>query len=85
MLVDAAFVVVEELAAVFDDELVRTVQGKMEALGAQRNESLVFLPTQIDIGEGTATKRLAVSTAGGILQGTIEQQSVSSLFVTLVE
>jgi len=51
LLVDAAFVAIEELAAVFDDQFVWAVQGKMEAGGTQGLKPPVLVPGEIHVWE----------------------------------
>lgn len=65
LLVDTALVVMEEFAAVFYDQFVGAVQGKMKAIGTESRQPLIFLPGEIDIREGAATKRVALLAAGG--------------------
>ena len=82
IIVDAAPVAVEKLAAVFDDQLVGAVQGKMEAGCAQLFESQVLVPTEVDIRKGSSAKGSALAAAGRIVQGVVQQQTVSFVFVT---
>ena len=65
LLVDTALAVMEEFAAVLDDQFVGAVQGKMKPIGAESRQPLIFLPGEIDIREGAATKRVALLAAGG--------------------
>jgi hypothetical protein len=72
LLVDTALAVMEEFAAVFDDQFVGTVQRKMKPIGTESRQPLIFLPGEIDIRKGAATKRVALLAAGGSIQRMIK-------------
>lgn len=78
--IDAAPVADKKLAAVFDDQLVRPVNGKMEASSTDALKKLVFLPGEVDIGKGAATQGSTGAAAGRIIQRFVQQDSVPFVF-----
>jgi len=57
----------QKFTAVFDNQFVGAVQGKVEALGPESLQLLVFLPGQVDVGERSAAKRSALSATGCVI------------------
>lgn len=71
-LVNAAPVADKKLTAVFDDQLVWTVNGEMEPSRTHALKKLVFLPGEVDIGEGAATQCSTGAAAGRIIQRLVQ-------------
>uniref|UniRef100_C6E2E4 Uncharacterized protein n=1 Tax=Geobacter sp. (strain M21) TaxID=443144 RepID=C6E2E4_GEOSM len=79
-LIDAAPVADKKLTPVFDNQLVWPVNGEMEASRTHALKKLVFVPGEVDIGEGAATQGSTGAAAGRIIQRFVQQDSVPFIF-----